>query len=54
MRCIPCGFTQVLASMLMMGFGAFFAVGGFVGMLILLKFKSDLKFKVTLKIVGKL
>ena len=51
--CIPCGFTQVLASLLMSGAGVMACVGGFLGMMLLLKFKSDLKFKVVLKLVFK-
>ena len=51
--CVPCGFTQVLASLLMSGASVMAGVGGFLGMMLLLKFKSDLKFKITLKLVFK-
>ena len=51
--CVPCGFTQVVASLAMTGMGVMAGVGGFLAMILILKFKSDLKFKITLKLVFK-
>ena len=51
--CIACGFAQVVASLLMTGLGTFACVGGFAFMVISLKFKSDLQFKIVIKLVVK-
>jgi hypothetical protein len=52
--CLPCGWLQVLGSLVMCGLSVFFTVGLLVATLIKLKMKYDCRFKVVFTVLIKI